>query len=486
MYQFTAADAAKACNARIYDPAAGKLVPWDAFPDWEETGKIPLTDLCTDSREAQTGCLFAAIPGERVDGHQFIPAALEKGAAAVLSQRPDLAGDTPDPRVLQVENTLDALLQIAAAYRSRFLVRLAAVTGSVGKTTTKEMIWTALSCRYNTLKTQGNQNNEIGLPRTLLRLLPEHEAAVAEMGMSGLNEIRPLSLAARPCTAVLTNIGVSHLEHLGSRENILRAKLEILEGLEPGGTLVVNRDNDLLGKWLEEQKGKDAPYQILTYGIEGEAELTAGDIRQTPSGCSFLLGWQGREYPARLPCVGLHNISNALAAVGAALTFGIPPEESLRALESFVPSGMRQHLVTEGGVCYVEDCYNASPDSMRAAFAALAGMECPEKNGRKILVLADMLELGSIEIQAHHEAGREAAHSADMLLAYGTLAKEYISGAKEAGMENANWYPDRETLAAALKKTLRPGDMAWFKGSRGMELEKVLEAVRRGGEEAGR
>lgn len=479
MYQFTAADAAKACSASLYDPFSGRLIPSGEFPGWREVGKTPLSFLCTDSRVAGPGCLFTAILGERVDGHRFISAALEKGAAAVLSQRPDLAKEFPDPRVLYVDNTLDALLKIAAAYRNKFSVRVAAVTGSVGKTTTKEMIWTALSARYNTLKTQGNQNNEIGLPRTLLRLQPEHEAAVVEMGMSGPNEIRPLTLAARPQTAVLTNIGVSHLEHLGSRENILKAKLEILEGLEPEGTVVVNRDNDLLGAWLEKMENRKNPFRILSYGLEAGAELTARELQQFPEGCRFRVCWQGKGYPAFLPCIGKHNVSNALAAIGTALTFRIPPEQAVKALEGYVPSGMRQHPVTEGGICFVEDCYNASPDSMAAAFSAMAEMECPQKEGRKILVLADMLELGSIEQQAHYEIGRQASGAADMLLAYGPLARGYISGAKDSGMEQAEWYPDQNSLAEALAELLCPGDMAWFKGSRGMELEQVMAQVRR-------
>ncbi len=478
MYQFTAADAAKACNANLYNPAAGKLVAWDVFPEWEtEFGKTPLTNLCTDSREAEPGCLFTAIPGERVDGHRFIPDVLEKGAAAVLSQKPEGAGENPNPRIFYVENTLEALLEIASAYRNRFQIKIAAVTGSVGKTTTKEMIWTALSSQYCVLKTQGNQNNEIGLPRTLLRLAPEHEAAVIEMGMSGLDEIRPLSLAVKPQTAVLTNIGVSHLEHLGSRENILKAKLEILEGLAPGGTLVANLDNDLLGAWLEKQKGVSHPFQIITYGIESQADLTAKNVCQSPEGCRFLLCWQGKEYPAYIPCIGLHNVSNALAAVGTALTFQIQPEKALEALEGYVPTGMRQHVVRLNGMYLVEDCYNASPDSMEAAISAMAEMSCPQENGRKILVLADMLELGSIEHQAHYEAGQKAAKTADFLLTYGTLAKDYVSGAKSAGMEQAFWYPDKQSLASAVIGLLQPGDMAWFKGSRGMELEQVIDAV---------
>lgn len=473
MTDFTVRQAAIACGAQRYDSITGGFLPA------VDGGEALLTDLCTDSREASPGCLFAAIPGERVDGHRFIPMALEKGAAAVLCQRRELAADPryQDPRVLYVDNTLDALLRIAAAYRSGFDVKLAAVTGSVGKTTTKEMVWTALSARYRTLKTQGNQNNEIGLPRTLLRLEPSHQAAVVEMGMCGFNEIRPLTLAARPQAAVLTNIGVSHMELLGSRENILKAKLEILEGLVPGGALVVNTDNDLLGKWYREE-GKKLPFAQYPVGIESpEAVLRAKDIVQSHQDCRFTLCHDGKEYPVRLPCVGVHNVYNALAACAAALHFGVPLEESARALEGYEPSGMRQRLHPVKGMLFVEDCYNASPDSMNAAFASLKEMDIPGEGGRKLLVLSDMLELGTIEVQAHHEMGSAAAGAADSLYAFGPLAREYAAGAREAGMKDVHWYPDKASLTQALKEALRPGDLVWFKASRGMALEEVIEGL---------
>lgn len=475
MTEFTVRQAASACHAKEYDLNTGSFRP-------AQGSGILLTTLCTDSREAEPGCLFAAIPGERVDGHQFIPMALDKGAAAVLCQRPELAEDPryQDPRVLYVDDTLEALLRIAAAYREKFSVKLAAVTGSVGKTTTKEMIWTALCARYNTMKSLGNQNNEIGLPRTLMRLEKEHQAAVVEMGMCGFNEIRPLTLAAKPDAVVLTNIGVSHLERLGSRENILKAKLEILEGLQPDGALIVNADNDLLGEWYR-QSGKQLPFRLLPFGINSaDAVLRAKNVVQSHQDCRFTLCYADEEYPVRLPCVGIHNVYNALAAVAAALAFDIPLEESTSALAYYEPSGMRQRLRSVNQMMFVEDCYNASPDSMTAAISSLKEMNCPGQNGRKILVLSDMLELGKIEHEAHRAIGHSAADAADALYVYGTLAKEYEIGAKESGMKEAFWFADKVSLTAALRENLCPGDLVWFKASRGMALEEVIDALSRG------
>ena len=476
MNHFTLRQAALACHAKEYSLRRGGLCP---YTGQDPSGDGVLTELCTDSREASVGCLFAAIPGERVDGHRFIPMALEKGAAGVLCQREDLAEDPryQDSRVLYVENTLTAMLQIAASYRRGFSLHLAAVTGSVGKTTTKEMIWTALSARYHTLKSLGNQNNEIGLPRTLLRLDSSYEAAVVEMGMSGLNEIRPLTLAAQPEAVVLTNIGVSHLERLGTRENILKAKLEILEGLKPGGALIVNLDNDLLGEWYR-REGKDLPFRLLPYGVESaDAVVRAKNVVQSHTDCRFTLCFEGKEYQVELPCVGMHNVENALAAVAVAYAFGIPPQQAAQALKDYQPSGMRQRLHPVDGMLFVEDCYNASPDSMTAALRSMQTMDCPRPDGRKILVFADMLELGSVASQAHHQVGIQAAAAAQQLFAYGPLAQQTVSAAREAGMQCAYWYPDKPRLIEALKGCVRRGDLVWFKASRGMELEQVIDAL---------
>ncbi len=433
---------------------------------------LMIPEITTDSREIPQGSLFIALEGERFDGHVFIPQALEKGAAFVLAHHPVEMPE--DERVLFVPNTQQALLDIAAAYRNRFAVKMVGVTGSVGKTTTKEMIWTALSAAMPTLKTLGNMNNEIGFPKTLLRLTSEHQAAVVEMGMSGFNEIRPLAKAARLDTAVLTNIGVSHMERLGSRENILKAKLEILEGVLPGGTGLFNLDNDLLSGIHPEQLG----FQRVTYGIHSpEADYRAVEIAFDRQGAGFTICSPEGEFAARLPCVGEHNVLNALAAFAVGRRYGVPAASILKALQGYVPAGMRQRMVSHNGMTIVEDCYNASPDSMLAAFSALDQTPCGE-GGKKILVLSDMLELGEISRKAHWDTGKAAAQSgADLLLAYGPEAKAYIEGAKASGMKQAYWLESKEALTQRLAQTAKPGDLLWLKASRGMALEDVLAPI---------
>ena len=363
--------------------------------------------ISTDSRSLPEGCLFVALEGERFDGHDFIPAALRSGAAAAVAhERRDYGPGT----VLYVKNTQRALMEIAKAYRAKFSIRCVGVTGSVGKTTTKEMIADVLSCAYRTLKTEGNLNNEIGLPKTLFRLDRTTEAAVVEMGMQGLGEIAALAGVARPDVGVITNIGVSHLERLGSRENILKAKLELADALT-------------------------------------------------------------------IPCAGRHNVLNALAAFSAGLALDIPPEKCAAALREYMPSGMRQKVVHWRGITVVEDCYNASPDSMRAALETLAGHPC---TGRRIAVLGGMLELGAISERAHREIGAFAAEKGiDLLLAYGGDACYYRQGASEGGIP-AELFDDKEELLARLREEIRPGDAVWVKGSRGMRMEEILEGLYKG------
>lgn len=431
---------------------------------------IPIDAVVTDSRKVTPGCLFIALEGETFDGHDFIANALEKGAACALAHRQQ---DYGADRVLYVDNTLKAFQRLAGWYRSRFSVRMAGVTGSVGKTSTKEMIYAVLSSRYNTLKTMGNLNNEIGLPQTLLQLNREHEAAVVEMGMSGPGEIRELTLLARPDLAVITNVGVSHIEHLGSRENIRKAKWEITEGLHPGATVLLNGDNDML------QNLRSDDFRLVFYSIENpDALIRAKDVEEGLEETRFTICWEGREYPARIPCIGRHNVLNALAAFGVGTAFGIPPEQCAGAVERYQTTGMRQHIVRQGGYTVVEDCYNANPDSMKAALTTLR--EYRDGNiRRKIAVLADMLELGDGSPEMHRQAGLQAAQSgADLLFAYGEMSQYMAQAAREAGMEVWYYSPEEKgQLAKDLLAAMEPGDLIWFKGSRGMKLEEIIEQL---------
>ncbi len=423
-----------------------------------------VTSLCTDSREAQEGSLFVAICGENTDGHRYIASALERGAVCALAQEP---GDYPPEKVLRVENTLEALLAIGAHYRSKFPVRVVGITGSVGKTTTKDMVAAVAQAAFCTVKTQGNQNNEIGMPKTLLTLDHTTQVAVVEMGMSGPGEIRALARAARPHMGVITNIGVSHLEHLGTRENILRAKLELAECLPDGAPLFLCKDNDLLAT-------VDIPrLRVQFYSLEDPGCPLYGEITRSDTGETCVaIHWQGGVYPVKLPGIGRHLALNALAAFGVGQELGIPPGDCVRALEGYTPSGMRQRMTRHHGVTVVEDCYNASPDSMAAAIAAAAEYPAP---GRKLLVLSDMLELGDIARQSHREVGALAARAGlDALLAWGPLSAEYVRGAEEADMGDTRYYEEKEELMADLVRMARPGDLIWVKGSHGMKLEEVI------------
>lgn len=423
-----------------------------------------ITHICTDSRKLTPGCLFVALRGENFDGHRFVCEALEKGAAAAVVHQP-VEGADPN-RLLEVLDTQDALLDMASVYRERFPgLRLVAVTGSVGKTTTKDFIACVLSAGFSTHKTEGNQNNEIGVPATIYGLNSSHGAAVVEMGMQGLGEILDLTLALHPTVGVITNIGVSHIERLGSRENILKAKLELCEGLADGAPLFLCGDNDLLATVQQPR------LEVIRYGIENPACAIRGrDICEAGNTCRFVIEAEGRRWPAEIPCVGRHNVLNALAAFGVGRKLGIPAEKCIAALETYQPSGMRQHMVEAGGATLVEDCYNASPDSMRAALLTLRDYPC---TGHRIAVLADMLELGEIAAQSHREVGRLAAACADSLFCCGELGRLYAEGAGE----KARWFANKAELAAALCATVRPGDVVWAKASRGMKLEEALHTL---------
>ena len=426
-----------------------------------------ITQISTDSRQIPKDCLFVALEGERFDGHDYIACALEKGAAYAVAHK---KGNYDSQRVLYVKNTQKALLDIGRLYRNKFQIRCVGITGSVGKTTTKDMIAQVVSAEYHTLKTQGNLNNEIGLPKTLFELDNSYEAAVIEMGMSGFGEIRRLAQVAQPQIGVITNIGVSHIEMLGSRENILKAKLELAEVLPDGAPLILCGDNDLLSKV------KDARLDVCFYGIENPAcDIRAENMIERDGKTTFELCLQGTRIPVTLPCVGRHNVLNALAACAVGRILKISPQKCVQALQRYTPSGMRQKIVNYKGYTVVEDCYNASPDSMKAALATLGEYPC---DGKRIAVLGDMLELGKLGPQAHCEIGKLVAKNGiDSLLAYGEQAGYYIQGARSAGLYDCIHYEEKEKIADHLREILQPGDVVWIKGSRGMKMEDIIHGL---------
>lgn len=424
-----------------------------------------LDDVCTDTRKIQPGSLFVCLRGERFDGHSFASQAAQLGAAALLVDHP-VDADVPQ---LVVTDTGKALLQLAGWYRRRFQLPVVGLTGSVGKTTTKEFIALVLGAKYNTLKTQGNLNNEIGVPQMLFRLEDSHTAAVIEMGMNHFGEISRLTRAVAPTVGLITNIGVSHIENLGSRAGILQAKLEILEGMAPDAPLIVNMDNDM----LRTVKLGDRP--LLTFAIDDQsADFTATDITEQGSTTTFTVHHSTFTQPVTIPTVGIHNVYNALAAMAVGYVTGVEPAAAASALANYVPAGMRQNLVQVGGVQVIEDCYNASPDSMRAALQTLGKLPVH----RRYAVLGAMLELGDYAKEAHTQVGKMAAENGiDGVLAYGADAAYIVEAAKQAGLENARLFDTKEALAQSLAQQVQPGDGVLFKGSRGMHLEDVMHTV---------
>lgn len=427
-----------------------------------------ILSICTDTRKITEGSLFVALVGERFDGHDFVGAAFEKGAVAAVCSKPvDVNGE-----VLLVENTGTALLEIAAYYRSLFSIPFVGITGSVGKTTTKEMVYAVLSEKYNTLKNEGNLNNEIGLPTTVFRLDSDYEAAILEMGMSAFGEISRLAKVAQPNAGIITKIGVSHIEHLGSREGILKAKLEILDGLKPNAPLIVNGDDDLLGTVALSDR------RVIKFGIENEnCDYRAVGIEQSGYNTCFTVIYDGGEQSVTIPTVGTHNVYNALSAFAVGLHLGVSPEKAALGLSKYVTSGMRQNVREVNGITVIEDCYNASPDSVRAATEVLSTM----KAGTKVLVFGDMLELGEISESAHREVGAlVASKGIDRFYTYGEMAALAAESAKENGIGFVKAFDDKAALAAQLRADLKEDDAVLFKASRGMKLEEVIRIFSEG------
>lgn len=419
--------------------------------------------VCIDTRKITPGCLFICIKGERFDAHQFASEALEKGAAAVMIDR-DIPVNGP---FVKVADTTKALLDLGAYYRSLFNIPIVGLTGSVGKTTTKEFTYLVVSARYNAIKTLGNLNNNIGLPQMLLQIDNTTEAAVIEMGMNHFGEISLLSGATRPTVGVITNIGVSHIENLGSRDGILQAKLEICQGLEKGAPLILNGDDDKLSTVTNND------YKIYFYGINN-GDFVAKNIVESGDSTTFDIYYFGKVQTVKIPTIGIHNVYNALAAFTVGYVLNINPQDAADALADYVPSGMRQRVVQVGDITSIEDCYNASPDSMRAALRTLHDTA----GNKKIAVLGDMLELGDYSQQAHSMVGDMVAENGiDYLFAYGSDAHYYVEHAKAGGCSNAYLFDDKTKLSKKLLEVAEPGDAVIFKGSRGMKLEDIMDNV---------
>lgn len=425
-----------------------------------------VTSVTTDSREVVPGALFVPIAGEKVDAHGFIPAAFGAGAAATLTQEHEEANG---PRAwIAVGDTRDALQQIAAAYRRRFELSIVGITGSVGKTSTKEMVALALSAGLSVMKTLGNSNSQIGVPLTMFRLEADHNAAVVEMGMSEFGEMGRIAAVAAPDHAVMTNIGVSHIEQLGSRQNILAEKLHITDRFHEGSVLFLNGDDDML-----RSAAGNAPFETVLYGTWPGCAFRAKHIETVGDSTWFhYIAPDGEEGEARIPVIGAHHVLNALAGLCVAQRLGVPLPHAAQALAGYRAPAMRQQIRRANGITVIDDSYNSSPDAARGSLSVLSSF----REGRRIAVLADMLELGDYSEQGHREVGVFAAGmGVDILVTVGERARAIAEGARSVNPAldcrvcgtNAEAYE-------ALKPDLLPGDTVLVKGSRGMRTEEIV------------
>lgn len=459
-------------------------------------GHEVFTGVSTDSRTLKQGDLFVPIRGERLDGHRFIVQALASGAAGILVAV--APGQTPEERLAElqvalaptaegkqpfvaaVQDTLAALHRLAGFYRRRFSLPVVAVTGSVGKTTTKDFIAAVLRTRFRTVATRGNYNNEIGLPLTVFNLERSSEAACFELGMRGLGQIRALAEIVQPTIGVVTNVGETHLQLLGSRENIARAKAELVEVLPPDGLAVLNADDPRVSAMASL-----TPATVIRYGLRqpgerpGERNLdVAGEGVESfgVRGVRMTVVAGEARFTLDLPVPGAHNASNALAATAVGLALGLTPEEIVRGLSTVRLTEMRLQVERgKSGFLIINDAYNASPASVRAALVLLLESRTA---GAAVAVLGDMLELGEASVEAHYAIGECAARlGVDRLVGVGPLSAHTVRGALAAGLANAEAYDTTEAAAGALLPVVRPEDVVLVKGSRGMHMEDVVRRL---------
>lgn len=426
--------------------------------------------VATDTRKIKPGDLFIALEGERFDGHDFIPQAIKDGASGVIVSHSDCIPAESKASVIVVSNTLKALQGLARFHRLRFNIPLIAITGSNGKTTTKDMIAAVLVSKYNVLKTEANYNNEIGLPLTLLNLNKDHEVAIVEMGMRGLGQISELADIAIPNIAVLTNVGETHIELLGSLKNIAAAKGELVEAIPKDGLVVLNADNE----YVSAMKAKTGASTLL-YGIDEECDVCALNIRQADNGTNFDVKYQHHVSSVFVPALGRHNVYNALAAIAVGLSLRLNIEEINSGFSNFIASAMRFSVVKTDNYTIINDAYNASPLSTAAAIETLVQVA----KGRKVAVLGDMLELGHIAVDAHKRIGYKLADfGVEVVITVGELSRHTAQAASEGGCKYTKACSTHEEAKNALDGYLQENDTILIKGSRGMKMEKILEMLR--------
>ena len=422
-----------------------------------------------DSRTLQPGELFFAVKGERMDGHDFVEQALGKGAVAAVVRKDELPRYPVRTRLMAVDDTLVALQTLAAAVRRLWAKPLIGVTGSVGKTTTKEAIAHLLSTRFRVLKSEGNFNNHFGLPLMLLKLEPGHEAAVIELGMSHTGEIAALARIAQPEIGVVTCVAPVHLEFFKSVAEIARAKYELIESLPAGATAVLNADDEYVSQF-----GRDFHGKVITFGMRASADVRAENIEpRGPAGSAFDIVVGSCRETAVLPLVGKHNVYNALAAVAVALERGLTPSEAVAALFTLTPADKRGQVLQLGNITVINDCYNSNPKALEAMVDALSAM--PAK--RRIVIAGEMLELGPTGEELHRQCARHIAEKKiDVLVGVRGLAQHMVEAAKKAGTQ-AEFVASPEEAGQWLAREARDGDVILLKASRGVKLEKALETV---------
>ena len=455
MKNLTLENITQVCSGTYYGPA-GKL-------------QEEVSSIITDSRKADKGCLFVPIVGERVDAHKFIPQVMAAGALATLSERVLEQADFP---YIVVESSLQAVKDIAEFYLKQLEIPVVGITGSVGKTSTKEVIASVLSQKYRTLKTQGNFNNELGLPLTVFRLRDEDEMAVLEMGISDFGEMTRLARIARPDTCVITNIGTCHLENLGDRDGVLKAKTEIFKFLKPNGHIVLNGDDDKLFT-VKEHEGIAPVFFGMSQGCQvyGDEIVSRGLKGMT---CTIHMGED--SFKVDIPMPGRHMVYNALAAAAVGRIYGLTDEQIKAGIESLEPISGRFRMIDTEKFLIVDDCYNANPMSMKASLDVLQ-----DGSGRRVAVLGDMGELGTDEVQLHESVGEHAGKcDIDVLICTGKLCK---SMAEKAIQTNPNlkvvYEPDRESLLEHLEGYVQQGDTILVKASHFMKFEEVVEKLQK-------
>lgn len=446
MKPFTLEEIAAACGGKYVGDAEKK--------------QLCITSVERDSRCIKDGSLFLAIKGERVDGHDYIEKCFESGACCAVCEKPPINAQKP---YILVDSTLEAVKKIAKAYREKFNIPIVGVSGSVGKTSTKEMLYAVLSQKFKTHKTEGNLNNELGVPLTILSMPENTEAAVIEMGISDFGEMSRLAQIVQPTVCVLTIIGCCHLENLGDRDGVCKAKTEMFKFAADNAEFVLNGDDDKLAQ-ITDVNGK----KPIFFGLKNSNRYYAENIKNNgEGGVSCTLCADGDKFDVVIPAIGNYMVSNALAAVAVGRILGLSDEQLKSGVEAYKTVGSRAHVINTGRIRIIDDCYNANPTSVKASLDTLSNFD-----GRKIAVLGDMKELGKEDLKLHFDTGVYAKSKSDVVISIGELSKELAKGA------NGKWFADIESAKPEILSQIKDGDTVLVKASHSMQFEKIVEFLK--------